>query len=148
MATAGDALKVVLASLYELVAFLRKQKHSITSPLKIAHSSDITKKYSAIEEIFGKSRQTVSNVYHRFRFVVLTDYQFYPVKLVGLKTIVEIDDSLFAKVKSHRGKDLKRKQVWVFGLSERKTGKCYFEIGNNDQFEFSFFFNDSRIKLK
>ena len=39
-------------------------------------------------------------------------------------TIVEIGESLMAKVKHHRGKDLKRKQIWVFGLKERGKITC------------------------
>jgi len=48
--------------------------------------------------------------------------------LGGDGKIVEIDESMFARVKHHRGKDLKRKQYWVFGLKERDTGKTYMEI--------------------
>lgn len=32
------------------------------------------------------------------------------------------------KVKHHRGKDMKKKQIWVFGMRERATGRCFFEI--------------------
>ncbi len=35
---------------------------------------------------------------------------------------------MFAKVKHFRGKDLKRKQLWVFGMKERESGKTYMEI--------------------
>jgi len=35
------------------------------------------------------------------------------IKLGGKNVIVEIDESMFARVKHHRGKDLKRKQIWV-----------------------------------
>ncbi len=43
---------------------------------------------------------------------------------------MEIDESLLAKVKHHRGKDLKRQQVWIFGLINRpgREKKCYIEI--------------------
>lgn len=34
--------------------------------------------------------------------------------------MVEIDESLFVKVKHNKGKDLGRPQIWVFGMYERK----------------------------
>ena len=34
---------------------------------------------------------------------------------------------MFAKVKHHRGKDLKRKQLWVFCLKDRETKETYME---------------------
>jgi hypothetical protein len=65
---------------------------------------------------------------HRIRYVVQTDYMAHNWKLGGKGVIVEIDESLFAHVKHHRGKDLRRRQIWVFGLRERQSGKCYFKI--------------------
>lgn len=47
----------------------------------------------------------------------------------GKGKVVEIDESLFVKVKHWKGKDLKRKQVWIFGLTERgENGKVYMQI--------------------
>jgi transposase-like protein len=43
--------------------------------------------------------------------------------LGGEDEIVEIDESMFQRVKHHRGKDLKRKQLWVFGLKLRSNKK-------------------------
>ncbi len=40
--------------------------------------------------------------------------------------MIEIDENLFVKVKHHKGKDLKRPQVWVFGMYERESKKCFF----------------------
>ena len=39
-----------------------------------------------------------------------------------------VDESLFVKMKHHKGKDLKIPQVWVFGLYERQTKKCIFVV--------------------
>lgn len=41
---------------------------------------------------------------------------------------VEIDESLFVKVKHHKGKDLGRPQIWVFGMYERITKKVLFVV--------------------
>ena len=50
------------------------------------------------------------------------------IHLGGENTNVEIDESLAAKVKHHRGKDLLRKQVWIFGMKERTNGRIYMEV--------------------
>jgi hypothetical protein len=50
------------------------------------------------------------------------------LKIGGKGVVVEIDESLFARVKHHRGKDLKKQQIWVFGLRERGTNKCIFRV--------------------
>ncbi|CAF1090388.1 unnamed protein product [Brachionus calyciflorus] len=50
-------------------------------------------------------------------------------RLGGIGKIVEIDESLVSKVKYNRGKGLKKKQIWMFGLVERcPNGRCYIEI--------------------
>ena len=46
----------------------------------------------------------------------------------GEGKIVEIDESLYVKVKHWKGKDMRKEQVWVFGMLDRKTGKIYFEL--------------------
>jgi transposase len=77
---------------------------------------------------FKVCRQTLYSVCKSLRDICSVSLDKKNLKLGGLNSIVEIDESLFAKVKYHRGKDLKRKQVWVFGLVDRKTKKVYFEI--------------------
>ena len=49
------------------------------------------------------------------------------MKLGGKGKVVEIDESLVAKIKTHRGKDLKIQQVWIFGLISRECKKCNIE---------------------
>ena len=35
---------------------------------------------------------------------------------------------MYARVKYNRDKDLKRRQLWLFGLKERESGKTYMEL--------------------
>ncbi|CAF1088466.1 unnamed protein product [Brachionus calyciflorus] len=61
------------------------------------------------------------------------------LKLGGLGKIIEIDESLYAKLKHGKGKDLKRPNVWVFGLVQRKdsstNGSCYLQVVPNREAE-------------
>ena len=46
-----------------------------------------------------------------------------------LNGIIEIDESLVAPIKYHRGSGLKRQKVWLFGLVERgPDSNCYLSI--------------------
>ncbi|CAF0981621.1 unnamed protein product, partial [Brachionus calyciflorus] len=50
------------------------------------------------------------------------------IKLGGPGRIVEIDESLIAKVKHNKGENLKRPQVWMFGMIDRTDDRVYIEI--------------------
>ena len=41
------------------------------------------------------------------------------IRICGEGRIVEIEESLFIKVKHNRGRDILRPKVWVFGLYDR-----------------------------
>jgi hypothetical protein len=49
------------------------------------------------------------------------------IKLGGTNHMIQIDESLFAKIKYKRGKDLLRKQVSVFGKFDARTDIIYFQ---------------------
>jgi len=73
-------------------------------------------------------RQTLGDFYSSLRNVCTLALDKKNLKLGGEGQIVEIDESLFARVKHKVGKDLFRKQVWVFGLVERSSGRVYFQV--------------------
>ena len=61
----------------------------------------------------------IGNYKRRLRLIILTMFNKKNIKLGGEGRIVEIDESLFIKVKHNRGRDMLREKVWVFGLYER-----------------------------
>ncbi len=57
-------------------------------------------------------------------------------KLGGRGAVVEMDESLVFKIKYNRESGLKRKQIWVFGMVERKDqGRCHIQIVRNRKAE-------------
>ena len=59
------------------------------------------------------------------------------IRIGGEGRIVEIDESLFIKVKHKRGRDILRPKVWVFGLYERATADqpkrvLFFKVDSRD----------------
>ena len=90
----------------------------------------ITKSVSLFELITEEKihRETVGSLFLRLRNICTVLINKHKFKLGGKGKVVEIDESLVAKVKHHRGKDLKRQQVWIFGLISRETKQCYIEI--------------------
>ncbi len=70
------------------------------------------------------------------RYLCSLDINIEEIKLGGDGKIVEIDESMFAKVKHFKGKDLQRRQLWVFGMKEREkflalllTSQLFYLIG-------------------
>ena len=52
--------------------------------------------------------------------------------LGGHNRVIEIDKSLFVKVKHLKGKDLVPKQVWIFGMYERPLDVLFVEVPSRD----------------
>lgn len=78
------------------------------------------------------SENMVAGLFEKLRQICTLSLDKKNIVLGGFGKIVEIDESLYAKVKHWKGKDLRRGQVWVFGLVERKTDnqlpKCYLQV--------------------
>ena len=84
-------------------------------------------------KIIDMSESTVCDYFKRFRIVIQVKMhkKLKDFKLGGHNRIVEVDESLFAKVKHHKGKDMARPQVWVFGLKDRESKRVYMEVVNH-----------------
>jgi transposase-like protein len=83
------------------------------------------------------SEGTVSNYSKRLRLIAIDQLNKSEIKLGGPGHIVEIDESLFVRVKHHRGADMHRPQVWVFGLYQRATATTpkkvlFFKVAKRD----------------
>ena len=70
-------------------------------------------------------RDTVGDLFRRLRNIASLLIDKQNIKLGGDGLIIEIDESLAAKVKHHREKHLIRKQVWIFAIKERNNDKLY-----------------------
>jgi transposase-like protein len=67
-------------------------------------------------ELVDCDRKTVGMLHQKLRKVACEAlYQQHTV-LGGVGKVVEIDESLFVKVKHHKGKDMNRPQIWIFGM--------------------------------
>ena len=70
-------------------------------------------------QILDVHRNTISNYHKKIRLIILRQLNKNEIKIGGLNKIVEIDESLFVRVKHNRGSDMHRQQVWIFGMYER-----------------------------
>ena len=79
------------------------------------------------EKLLDLARTTICDFEQRLRFVCHKFINREKILLGGPGKIIEIDESMFSKVKHHRGKDMKKmkknEQLWVFGMKERESGK-------------------------
>jgi transposase-like protein len=80
-------------------------------------------------------RRTLGLFYGSLRNVCTIALDKKNLKLGGEGQAVEIDGSIFAHVKYTVDMDSFRKQVWVFGLVERSSGRVYFQTVPDRQAE-------------
>ena len=78
------------------------------------------------------SRPVLIKICHFLRQLIVLDLDKENLQIGGPGEIVEIDESVFNKVKYNKGKDLvhykKEKQIWIFGMKQISTGKCVFQV--------------------
>ena len=70
------------------------------------------------------STTTVNRWFTYFRHLCSKDWLENLQKIGGKGTIVEIDESMFGKLKYGRGDGRVRRKAWVFGIVSRETNKC------------------------
>jgi ribosomal protein L37AE/L43A len=95
---------------------------------KVIHSRAMERRVSDVSHELSINEKTIINIYQKLRNLVIKSLNKKQIKLGGKNRIVEIDESLFIKAKYGRGKATKRKKVWVFGMTERSSNYCYFEV--------------------
>ena len=85
--------------------------------VKIIHCFITSVKIEQACQIVQLSKSTVIDWFQRFRYLTALDLDKKEIKLGGKSKIVEIDESMYARVKHFKGKDLqymsKKKQLWV-----------------------------------
>ena len=83
-------------------------------------------------DLINVDRKSIGMIQQKIRTIVSIALDAGQIKLGGPGKVVEIDESLFIKVKHHKGKDLSRPQVWIFGMYERdpirENKRCLFVI--------------------
>jgi hypothetical protein len=77
-------------------------------------------------QISGIAVHTVAAYKRRLRLIILTMFNKNDIRIGGEGRIVEIDESLFIKVKHNRGRDTLRPKVWVFMKEPTNLKECYF----------------------
>ena len=85
--------------------------------IKLIHCYLINVSVKATTELLKMSRSTVVEWNQRFRYLVGLDLNKKEIKLGGEGKILEIDESMYARVKHWRVKDFKylkkNRQLWV-----------------------------------
>jgi hypothetical protein len=109
--------------------FLQTTNISLTDFMRIVlHWALQTRQIDQVG-LVERSRQTIITIQQKLRAVCVQAFDKDNIRLGGSNKVVEIDESLFVRVKHGKGKDLKRSQVWVFGMVEREDEeRCLFFV--------------------
>ncbi len=73
-------------------------------------------------------KQTLTTFFLEIRLVVVNNLNRDHLILGGPGVEVQIDESMFLRVKHNRGKDLRRKQIWVLSLIEVEKNSVLFFV--------------------
>ncbi|CAF1138358.1 unnamed protein product, partial [Brachionus calyciflorus] len=116
-------------------SFFEQFKLSIINVLEIVDYWAKDRKQADMHESLKISRPSIFKICHLLRQLCFLDLDKENFKVGGKNSIVEIDESVFNKVKYNKGKDMihmtKNKQIWVFGIRERISKKVFFQAVNN-----------------
>jgi hypothetical protein len=96
-------------------SFLDTYKIPLSKCVKLMYAWAMEHKVCDTALTLALSEDTVTKFFKNLRRIVNKSLDIDNVKLGGFAKVVEVDESMFAKVKHNRGKDLSRKQLWVFG---------------------------------
>jgi hypothetical protein len=93
--------------------------------------------YTTISLHLDISAHTVSSYCKKLRLIAVQELDKTSIRLGGHGHIVEIDESLFVRVKHFRESDMLRPKVWVFGLYQRPTADSpkkvlFFKVAKRD----------------
>jgi hypothetical protein len=86
-------------------SFFEVSNLSIQIQLKLIYGWASHRSQTDLATELELTRQTIGNYYKYLRYITAKDYDKDNVILGGVGRIVEIDESLFVKVKHHKGKD-------------------------------------------
>ncbi|EGT39953.1 hypothetical protein CAEBREN_20458 [Caenorhabditis brenneri] len=120
--------KKALKFLAQRGSFFENMKMTIQEVLFLAADwiENPTKPVRETAVQFGVSLQTVVELQENFRQMTMQWFNREGkrhLKLGGPGKIVEIDETLVVRAKYNRGRNLNRKQIWVFGMIERGSKK-------------------------
>ena len=76
----------------------------------------------------GMSNETVNRWFQYFRYICNADINERHTKIGGEGKIVEMDESMFGKMKYGKGDPTKRRRTWVFAGKCRETGGIFVRI--------------------
>ena len=106
-------------------SFFSNSKIPIFVIFKLLYHWAMQSKIVDVIELTGVSKETVITYFQAFRELCHMHLDKENFKLGGNGKIVEI------KAKHNKGRALKKQQIWVFGMRERGTKKCIFQIVPN-----------------
>jgi transposase-like protein len=120
-----------------LGTFFNESRLAITQVLLLVLNFAFEFLNTTMYQISGIAVHTVAAYKRRLRLIILTMFNKNDIRIGGEGRIVEIDESLFIKVKHNRGRDILRPKVWVFGLYERATADqpkrvLFFKVDSRD----------------